>query len=73
MQDWSGYFRRSFENLKPGTWVEAQAFHFPLFCDDDSAGPASALMRWGHLVHEAMAKRGIDNALGVKPKHSLLT
>lgn len=60
MHDWSGYFRRCFNNLKPGGWVEAQEDNFPLVCDDDSAGPDSALMRFASLTKEAMAKGGID-------------
>lgn len=60
MHDWPGYFRRCFDNLKPGGWVEAQEYNFPLVCDDESAGPDSALMRYASLTKEAMAKGGID-------------
>ena len=60
MHDWPGYFRRCFNNLKPGGWVEAQEYNFPLVCDDESAGPDSALMRYASLTKEAMAKGGID-------------
>lgn len=66
MQDWSGYFRRCFDNLKPGGWIEAQDLHFPMVCDDGSAGPDSALIKWSHFVTEAVAKRGLDTALSDK-------
>lgn len=73
MHDWPSYFRRCFHNLKPEGWVEAQECHFPLICHDDSAGPDSALMRRGNLMHEAMAKRGIDIAMGDSLKDYLPT
>ena len=49
MHDWPAYFRRCFN---------------PLCCDDESAGSDSAVMRWSSLVHEAMAKGGVDPAPG---------
>ena len=73
MHDWPTYFRRCFENLKPGGWVEAKECVFPLGCDDDSAGPDSALMRWGDCMHEALTKSGIDTAPGDTCKDYLST
>ena len=66
--NWPSYFRRYFENLNPGGWVQG---NFPLCCDDGSAGPDSALLRWSHLVQEAMANLGIDAKPGVKFKEYL--
>lgn len=41
--------------------------------DDGSAGPDSALMRFGNLIHEAMAKGGNDTAPGDKFKDYMST
>lgn len=64
MHDWPRYFRRCFSNLRPGGWVEAQEVNYPLYCDDGSAGPNSALMRWSKVIREAMGKGGVDSAPG---------
>ena len=64
MHDWPAYFRRCLNHLKPGGWVEAQEVNHPLCCDDESAGSDSAVMRWSNLLHEAMAKSGVDPAPG---------
>lgn len=71
MRDWSCYFGRCFDNLTPTGWIDAQEFHFRMICDDGSAGPDSALIRWSHLVQKAVAKRGLDTALSDKLKRSL--
>ena len=47
MHDWPCHFRWCFINLKAGGWVEAQ---------EVSAGRASALMRMGDLIHDAMSR-----------------
>lgn len=71
MHDWPGYFRRCFDNMKPGAWVETQECNFPLCCDDGSAGPDSALMKWSNLINEAMKKGGIDAKPGERFKEYL--
>ena len=72
MHDWPAYFRRCLDHLKPGGWVEAQEVNYPLCCDDESAGSDSAVMRWGNLMHEAMAKGGVDPAPGDNFKRHML-
>ena len=64
MHDWPAYFRRCFNHLKPGGWVEAQEVNYPLCCDNESERSGSAVMRWSRLMHEAMAKSGVDPAPG---------
>ncbi len=63
MRDWQSYFRRCFQNLKPGGWVELQECQFPGFDEDYSgAGKQSAYVQWTKYVAQALIKGGIDPA-----------
>ncbi|OCK83750.1 S-adenosyl-L-methionine-dependent methyltransferase [Lepidopterella palustris CBS 459.81] len=60
IRDWDRLLQQAYENLKPGGWVELHEFHVPLACDDGSATPDSAIIRWGEVSWEAAMKVGID-------------
>lgn len=65
MRDWPRYFRRCFQNLKPGGWVEAQECQFPGYDESYSgAGDESPYVRWSEYVAQALRKGGIDPAPG---------
>lgn len=65
MRDWQRYFRRCFQNLKSGGWVEAQECQFPGFDDSYSGtGKESAYVDWTNHVARALRKGGIDPAPG---------
>ena len=61
MHDWPNFFRQCWENVLPGGWVEVQEVQFPLRCDDDSAGPNSALLSWSTFIQLAARKAGIES------------
>ena len=66
IHDWPRFFRQCWDHLKPGGWLEVQEVTLPIFCDDGSAAPDSALLKWGDLVKEAALKGGIDAAASNK-------
>ncbi|KAM0421281.1 hypothetical protein ACHAPT_011003 [Fusarium lateritium] len=55
--DWEEYIRQSFENLKPGGYLELQEFTLPL-SDDDTLTPDHALFQSMKHLGEAAAKSG---------------
>ncbi|RMJ19470.1 hypothetical protein BHE90_000263 [Fusarium euwallaceae] len=67
ISDWEEYIRKSFENLKPGGYIELQEFTLPL-SDDGTLAPEHALFQSMKYLGEAAAKSGrafIDlNTLG---------
>jgi hypothetical protein len=58
--DWNALISKCFANLKPGGWIELHEIGFPLYCDDGSASPDSAVLRWGEHATGAMKKVGIN-------------
>lgn len=62
MHDWHGYFKKCYDHLKPGGWVEAHEVQFPMSSADPSVSPDTPFMRWGYLVHEGLAKGGINSS-----------
>ncbi len=60
IHDWPHYFRRCFDNLKPGGWFEEQEVQASVFSNDGSAGPDSALFRWADLLAQAAEVGGLD-------------
>ena len=60
IHDWPRYFEQAFEHLKPGGWIEVQELAFPLACDDGSAKPDNAFLKWSERLHEAAGKIGIQ-------------
>lgn len=60
LQNWKQHIKRSFENLKPGGWIEFQEVECPLKCEDGSASPDEPFMKWSSLLAEAGGKAGVD-------------
>jgi SAM-dependent methyltransferase len=63
IHDWPAFFKKAWENLKPGGYLEVSNPEFPLCCDDDSVDSTSPFMRWSQLVSDATAKDGIDGLI----------
>ncbi|KAF2192702.1 S-adenosyl-L-methionine-dependent methyltransferase [Zopfia rhizophila CBS 207.26] len=59
-RDWPGYFRKCYEHLKPGGYLELHEFTFPFHCDDDTAPPENPMMVWSRLFNEGCAKAGVE-------------
>lgn len=57
---WPHYFRRCFDNLKPGGWLEEQEIQMSAVSTDGSAGPDSAPFQWVDLLMQAVEIGGID-------------
>ncbi|KAF2801932.1 S-adenosyl-L-methionine-dependent methyltransferase [Mytilinidion resinicola] len=60
VKDWDALLAQAFEHLAPGGWIELDEFHVPLECDDGSAAADSAVLQWGVMGAEAVAKIGTD-------------
>ncbi|RMX81812.1 hypothetical protein D0869_06528 [Hortaea werneckii] len=58
ISDHTRLYKEAFTALKPGGWLEAVEMEAHSFCDDDTLPKDSALVKWGHLIHEAFAKMG---------------
>ncbi|OCK78488.1 S-adenosyl-L-methionine-dependent methyltransferase [Lepidopterella palustris CBS 459.81] len=59
-RNWPGYFRKCYDYLKPGGYLEIHEFTFPFHCDDGTAGPENPMMQWSMYFNEACAKGGVD-------------
>ena len=59
IKDWPRLFKQCHDNFNPGGWLEVQDLVFPLYCDDDSAGPDSPFIEWSHRIYDAALKAGI--------------
>ncbi|KAL8963254.1 MAG: hypothetical protein Q9193_000459 [Seirophora villosa] len=60
MHDWRAYFRRCYDHLKPGGWMEVHEIAFPMHSVDPSVPSDTPYLRWSQLMHEGLAKGGID-------------
>ena len=60
IHDWPQYFRRCFDGLKPGGWLEEQEIQGTVLSSDGSAGPESALFKWAELIMRAAEMGGVD-------------
>jgi SAM-dependent methyltransferase len=68
IHDWPAFFKKAWDNLKPGGWLEVSNPEFPAKCDDGSVGPESPVLIWSQLVREATGKDGIDTLVTRKFK-----
>nr|CAF06071.1 conserved hypothetical protein [Neurospora crassa] len=57
LKDNETLFRRIFENLKPGGWVESVEVKPRVFSDDDTVKPDHALLRFYDLTREVLSTR----------------
>lgn len=61
IRDWSAYFRRAYDNLKPGGWVEVQEVRFPgSYIGDGGSTPETPIYKFSQGVRDATLKLGID-------------
>ncbi|KAL8942229.1 MAG: hypothetical protein Q9211_001473 [Gyalolechia sp. 1 TL-2023] len=60
MRDWRSYFKKCYDHLQPGGWVEAHEVWFPSGSENPSTPADSPYLRWSRLVHEGLARGGID-------------
>ncbi|KAK5043512.1 hypothetical protein LTR84_011926 [Exophiala bonariae] len=58
--DWPGLFTQSFNNLKPGGWLEIQEVYFHIYDYDGSMDEAPNLKHWQALMTEASRRFGRD-------------
>ena len=56
-QDWPGYFKRCYDNVKPGGYLEMQDLRIPSGGDDGTAGAETSL-RWCDLMVKALNNMG---------------
>ena len=56
LKDYPEFFKRCFENVKPGGYFEMQDSRFEVQSDDGTAAPTTALMRWSELLIQAFDK-----------------
>jgi SAM-dependent methyltransferase len=60
IHNWPAFFKKAWDNLKPGGWLEVSNPEFPASCDDGTVRPDSPMLVWSQLVREATGKDGID-------------
>ncbi|KAL8829601.1 MAG: hypothetical protein Q9191_001928 [Dirinaria sp. TL-2023a] len=60
LHDWHKYFRRCYDYLKPGGWVEAHEVQYPMSSANPSVSSDAPFLRWSHLIHEGLAKGEVD-------------
>ncbi|KAL8906202.1 MAG: hypothetical protein Q9207_002170 [Kuettlingeria erythrocarpa] len=60
MRDWRSYFRNCYHHLKPGGWIEVHEIAFPMRTANPDTPAETPFLRWGHVIHEGLAKGGID-------------
>lgn len=64
IKDWPRYFRQTWDNLRPGGWMEVKEPQFPIVVADDSdVRPDSPLMALSQYIREAAAVAGIDTMI----------
>lgn len=61
IRDWSAYFRRAYENLNPGAWVEVQETRFPgSYLNDGGVNGETSIYKFTQCVRDATLKLGVD-------------
>ncbi|KAF4442945.1 hypothetical protein F53441_11589 [Fusarium austroafricanum] len=67
MADWPGFFKRAYDNLAPGGWIEI-ADIYPIACDDGSLPKDSATAEWVDKLLEGtkLIGRAFDGAYKYK-------
>ncbi|KAF2492937.1 S-adenosyl-L-methionine-dependent methyltransferase [Lophium mytilinum] len=66
IKDWDRLLKQAFDHLNPGGWVELHELHMPIKCDDGTASPNSAIIKWSVEIYEASLKFGIDMLASLK-------
>jgi SAM-dependent methyltransferase len=60
VKDWSLFFRRAYEHLRPGGYIELQDPSFPAHCEDPKLASESLFMRWSQHIVEGIGKVGVN-------------
>ncbi|KAH0846300.1 putative methyltransferase [Fonsecaea pedrosoi] len=66
VRDWPRLVRQSFENLKPGGWVEFQEWDTHIYSKDDSLAEDAALFKFHHYTCGRRTAAGYDSQPGPK-------
>lgn len=64
LSDWSSFYQKAFDVLKPGGWVESQEFSYRRGTDDNSVPEDSAITKWQDLWTEGIemiGRKGVCN------------
>jgi hypothetical protein len=66
-------YRRTYDNLNPGGWVEIQEYEAAIYSDDDpSLSKAPNCQKWAHLCNYASEKVGRIYAIAQEQKQKLI-
>ncbi|OCL15438.1 S-adenosyl-L-methionine-dependent methyltransferase [Glonium stellatum] len=71
IHDWPRYFKQTWDNLRPGGWMEVHEVQFPVCSADESLEQETSFVVWSQYVRDASAKVGIDTMAGSKFKRQL--
>ncbi|KAH6845805.1 S-adenosyl-L-methionine-dependent methyltransferase [Chaetomium sp. MPI-CAGE-AT-0009] len=62
--NWPKFFRQSYQNLRPGGWLEMCDFVHPISSFDDTIPADSALLEWNLNLVDASQRLGVDLTCG---------
>ncbi|KAI1073112.1 hypothetical protein LB507_008976 [Fusarium sp. FIESC RH6] len=70
LADWSGFFKRAYDNVAPGGWVEVADILWPMTSDDGTLKEDSATLEWANKIIEGtkLIGRPCDGASKYKEK-----
>ena len=70
LADWSGFFKRAYDNVAPGGWVEVADILWPMTSDDGTLEEDSATLEWASKIIEGtkLIGRPCDGASKYKEK-----
>ena len=71
IHDWPRYFKRAWDILLPGRWLEVQEVQYPACCADDTVEVNSPVLLWSQYAGDAAAKAGLDLTVTGKFKEPL--
>jgi SAM-dependent methyltransferase len=60
LRDWPAYYRRAYETLKPGGWVESQDFDYRCRSDDNTIPENGKFRFWEDEWTKAIQKTGLN-------------
>ena len=66
IHDWPTFFKKAWNSLNPGGWLEVSNPEFPVGCADDVVQAESPFLVWSQHIREAAGKDGIDTLIARK-------